>query len=97
MMGGGVAGAAADDGLSPPIPVAHIQQAAYALVLDEHSQQLLKELFARLDAVRLAISLPERRSFGSHLRLSPARALNNAKVMGTLTDPRASRRMGTAC
>ena len=51
-----MAGAAADDGLSPPIPVAHIQQAAYALVLDEHSQQLLKELFARLDAVRLELS-----------------------------------------
>ena len=47
-----LASAAAEAGLSPPIPVAHIPQAAYGMVLDEPSQQLVKSLFARLDSVR---------------------------------------------
>jgi hypothetical protein len=98
---GAAASAAADAGLSPPIPVAHIPQAAYGMVLDEQSQQLVKGLFARLDAVRAPRrSRPARRSFCQTARAqlrSGLRVQKHQKVLGTLTAPRASRRMATAC
>ena len=63
------------------------------MVLDEQSQQLVKGLFARLDAVRCVYALRF-----PHTRKARAEAgYTSALSVARLTDPCPLHRMGTAC